>query len=111
MLEQIVGELPRDALDGHQVLRGRLREIFRGLEPGIDQGLRARLADSLDAEQVLVDAGVVYLRRRSSRMRRWIPSSPGLRLSASVYARRASSSRPILTSTSPWAAHASSSLG
>src|SRR5437660_3770738 len=63
MLEQIVGELPRDALDGHQVLRGRLREIFRGLEPGIGQGLRTRLADSLDAEEFLVDAGVVYLRR------------------------------------------------
>ena len=47
----------------------------------------------------------------SSRIRRWMPSSPGLLWSASVYARKASSSRPIFTSTSPCAAHASSSFG
>src|SRR6266511_1087620 len=47
----------------------------------------------------------------SSRMCRWIPSSPGLSLSASGYAPMASSPRPIFARTSPCAAQASSSPG
>src|SRR5207245_3137953 len=62
MLRQVLRDLPRDAFHDHEVLQARLGEVFRGLEAGVDQGLRPRLPDPLDPHEVLEDVRLGRLR-------------------------------------------------
>ena len=52
MLENVVGDLPRDPTDLHQVVLGRLPEIFRALETGVPERPRLRGPDPLDLEEL-----------------------------------------------------------
>src|SRR2546423_288265 len=62
MFRQVLRDLPRDALHDHEILRARFHEVFGGLETCIDQGLRPRLPDSFDSEEVLEDVRLDRLR-------------------------------------------------
>src|SRR2546427_13013958 len=42
MFEQLLGDLARDALHGHEGLRRRLRKILRAVKARVNQRLRAR---------------------------------------------------------------------
>src|ERR1700716_4185833 len=108
MLSQFVRDLAGDASDGEEVFRVRIREIFRGLEARIDQGLGPHLADSLDPAQFVEDARRHRLRGLSVALScsvLWlvfpaVPPRPRVFfLGFPRYARRASSSRPIFTNT------------
>src|SRR5437660_118486 len=62
VLRQVLCDLSRDALHDNEVLQARLREVLRGLEAGVDQGLRPRLPDPLNPHEVLEDVRLGRLR-------------------------------------------------
>src|SRR2546427_7445391 len=63
VFEQLLGDLARDALYGHEGLRGRLREVLRILEARVNQCLGSRPADPFDGGELLEDPRAVDLRR------------------------------------------------
>src|SRR5207245_4525508 len=62
VFEQLLGDLARDALHGHEGLRGRLREVLRILEARVDQCLGSHPADPFHGGELLEDPRAVELR-------------------------------------------------
>src|SRR2546428_12074934 len=53
VFEQLLGDLARDALHGHEGFRRRLRKILWAMKARVDQCLRARPPDAFHVDEFL----------------------------------------------------------
>src|SRR3989442_4606408 len=62
MFEQLLGDLARDTLHGHEGLGRRLRKILRAVKARVDQRLRACPPDAFHMDEILEEVRAFGLR-------------------------------------------------